>query len=93
MYWHDRSRRRAVVPRRHAGESKGSAPRGAVDALWGGRRANLMDNRASNRETHDGRIRYELVERIRQEIAAGTYETPEKLDRALECLLERLEEE
>jgi hypothetical protein len=52
-----------------------------------------MDNRAYNREPHDGRIRYELVERVRQEIAAGTYETAEKLDMALERLLERLEDE
>jgi hypothetical protein len=52
-----------------------------------------MDNRSYNREQHDPRIRYELVERVRREIAAGTYDTAEKLDLALERLLERLEEE
>jgi negative regulator of flagellin synthesis FlgM len=36
-------------------------------------------------------IRTELVERVRQEIAAGTYETPEKLEAALERLLDRLQ--
>jgi hypothetical protein len=32
-----------------------------------------------------------LVEQIRREIAAGTYETPEKLEVALERMLRRLE--
>ena len=32
-------------------------------------------------------IRTELVERVRQEIAAGTYDTPEKWEAALDCLL------
>ena len=32
-------------------------------------------------------IRRPLVERVRREIAAGTYETPEKLEAALERLL------
>ena len=32
-------------------------------------------------------------EMIRKEIAAGTYETPEKLEEALEHLMERLERE
>jgi hypothetical protein len=36
-------------------------------------------------------IRTELVERIRHEIAAGTYDTHEKWEAALDCLLERLE--
>ncbi len=37
-------------------------------------------------------IRHHLVERVRREIAEGTYETPEKLEAALEHLLRRLEE-
>lgn len=35
-------------------------------------------------------IRHEKVEAIRQQIAAGTYETPEKLERAVENLLGEL---
>jgi negative regulator of flagellin synthesis FlgM len=35
-------------------------------------------------------VRHELVNRIRSEIAAGTYETPEKLDAAIEQMLDRL---
>jgi hypothetical protein len=36
-------------------------------------------------------MRTELVERVRQEIAAGTYDTQEKWEAALECLLDRLD--
>jgi hypothetical protein len=38
-------------------------------------------------------VRTELVERVRREIAAGVYDTPEKMAIALERLLERLEDE
>lgn len=37
-------------------------------------------------------IRTDLVDRVRREIAAGVYETPEKWDIALDRLLRRLEE-
>jgi hypothetical protein len=37
-------------------------------------------------------IRADLVERVRREIAEGVYETPEKWQAALECLLDRLEQ-
>ena len=36
-------------------------------------------------------VRTELVERVRREIAAGTYETPEKFEVALARLLDKLE--
>ena len=36
-----------------------------------------------------GDIRIELVANIRRQIADGTYETPEKLDKALDRLLDR----
>ncbi|OAI48012.1 hypothetical protein AYO44_08120 [Planctomycetaceae bacterium SCGC AG-212-F19] len=39
----------------------------------------------------DPDIRWDLVERIRREIAEGTYETEEKLEKALSRLLEELE--
>jgi hypothetical protein len=38
-------------------------------------------------------IRTELVKRVRKEIAAGTYDTPEKWEAALDCLLDRLDRE
>jgi negative regulator of flagellin synthesis FlgM len=37
-------------------------------------------------------VRRDLVERLKLEIAAGTYETPEKIDRLAERLLGELEE-
>jgi Anti-sigma-28 factor, FlgM len=36
-------------------------------------------------------IRQELVERVRKEIAAGTYDTQEKWEAALDCLLGQLD--
>jgi hypothetical protein len=37
-------------------------------------------------------IRWELVDRVRREIADDTYETPEKWDLALDRLMDRLED-
>jgi hypothetical protein len=36
-------------------------------------------------------VRRHLVERVRAEIASGTYDTPEKLEAALDRLLERMD--
>ena len=36
-------------------------------------------------------IRWELVARVRREIAAGTYDTPEKLEAALRVYFNRLD--
>ncbi len=52
-----------------------------------------MDYRPYDPRPSEGRIRWELVQRIRSEIAAGTYETPEKLEKAVERMLERLQRE
>jgi negative regulator of flagellin synthesis FlgM len=45
---------------------------------------------AAVRASEGGEIRHELVSQIRNEIAAGRYETPEKLDIALERLLDEI---
>jgi hypothetical protein len=50
----------------------------------------------TNQDSHGAEepgIRKELVERIRREIAAGTYDTPEKWQAALDKLAARLHEE
>jgi hypothetical protein len=44
-------------------------------------------------ESKEPLFRAALVERIRREIAAGTYETPEKWEAALDRLSQRLEAE
>jgi hypothetical protein len=56
-----------------------SAPAGGMPATDG----NVMDND----------IRPDLVRRVRAEIAAGTYDTPEKWDLALSRFLDRLSQE
>ena len=43
---------------------------------------------AAMQQAETGGFRAELVNRVRNEIAAGTYETPEKIDAALERLLD-----
>ena len=58
-----------------------------------GRRMYFMDHRSYDSEQREPRIRWELVQRIRKELAAGTYETPEKLEKAMERLLERLQQD
>jgi hypothetical protein len=40
----------------------------------------------------DPEVRADLVQRIRSEIASGTYDTPEKWEKALDRLVERLHE-
>jgi negative regulator of flagellin synthesis FlgM len=40
--------------------------------------------------SEEGGIRADLVARVRQEIASGTYETPDKLDMALDRLLDQI---
>ena len=49
--------------------------------------------RKKRRSADDPPIRTELVERVRREIAAGTYDTDEKWEAALDRLLDRLERE
>jgi hypothetical protein len=47
---------------------------------------------AERRPPPDAPIRTDLVERIRKEIAEGSYDTPQKFEAALDRLLDRLEE-
>ncbi|MFN4260371.1 MAG: flagellar biosynthesis anti-sigma factor FlgM [Gemmataceae bacterium] len=44
-------------------------------------------------DLEDPDIRADLVRRVRQEIAEGTYDTPDKWDKALDRLFEDLDEE
>ena len=44
-------------------------------------------NQTAETTASGGEIRFDLVNRLRMEIAAGTYETPEKLDAALDKML------
>ena len=44
-------------------------------------------NQTTETSASNGEIRLDLVNRLRMEIATGTYETPEKLDTAFEKML------
>jgi len=48
----------------------------------------LSDVGKSNTETT--RVRFDLVNRVKAEIAAGTYDTPDKMDIALERMANRI---
>jgi hypothetical protein len=50
-------------------------------------------NAGKPRKKKESGIREELVARIRGEIAAGTYDTPEKWQAALDRLLDRLDDD
>jgi hypothetical protein len=52
-----------------------------------------MSNTENTPRKEEGPVRWELVRRVREEIAVGVYETPEKMDLALARLLERLDED
>jgi hypothetical protein len=52
-----------------------------------------MNNSDSEPQPEESPIRWDLVERVRREIAAGIYETPEKMDIALKRFQERMENE
>jgi hypothetical protein len=45
------------------------------------------------RSPAEAAIRHDLVARVRREIAAGTYDTPEKWEAALDRLCDRLHED
>jgi negative regulator of flagellin synthesis FlgM len=45
---------------------------------------------AAVQAAESGEVRQGLVDRIRSQIAAGTYETPHKLDLAVERLLDEI---
>jgi hypothetical protein len=57
------------------------------------REIRFMDHPPDDQLREQRPIRMELVERVREAIAQGNYETPEKWEIALSRLLERLQEE
>lgn len=65
-------------------ETSGEGPQVQVRTRGKRRQKNLIDQPG---------IRTELVQRVRREIAAGTYDRPEIWEKALDRLLDRLEGE
>lgn len=62
----------------------------AKDEVQISQAAQNMSDVSQTSETSNSGIRFDLVNRIRGEIAAGTYDTPEKLDSALEKMLAQI---
>jgi len=78
------------------GPSDFIGPQRGTPAWWHGGHDDAEANAAarpqgSEQAMNDRPIRHELVERVRREIAAGAYDTPEKWGAALDRLLDRLE--
>jgi hypothetical protein len=70
------------------GPTELSGPVRGTSAWWQGTATHIegLAEGASN-----DTVRMDLVERVRNEIAAGTYDSPEKWEAALDQLLKRLE--
>lgn len=62
------------------------------DPLRGAEDSPKQANRIEDPQT-DASVRQDLVERVRREIQAGTYDTPDKWQAALDRLLERLDQD
>ncbi len=68
----------------------GKAVAGPADQLDISPAAEAAIQAAETGAAESGEIRSDLVARVRGEIASGTYETPEKLDAALDRLLDEI---
>jgi negative regulator of flagellin synthesis FlgM len=70
---------------------RGQAADGAAKARAAGDSVTISPAaEAALNATETGVVRQDLVSRIRSEIAAGTYETPAKLDVALDRLIDEI---
>jgi len=70
---------------RAAGQRASQAPVSPADQL-----DISPEAQAAAQAAESGEVRADLVARVRTEIAAGTYETPEKLNAAFDRLLDEL---
>ena len=83
----------------HQGTKKMAGPVRGTRAWWQGlgrltapADVKPRSRRGAKKQTSDSGVRAELVARVRREIAAGTYDTPEKWDAALDKLLDHLQD-
>ncbi len=65
----------------------------AMSSLPECRESSTLEKAVERRPPPDAPIRTDLVQRVRKEIANGAYDTPEKWNKALDRLLDRLEGE
>jgi negative regulator of flagellin synthesis FlgM len=73
-------------------ESSSAAARYAAlqDDIQFSDEAMRLSNIANDKSTSSGNIRFDLVNRIKAEIAAGTYDTPDKMDIAVDRMIGQL---
>ena len=90
MYSHGPSCLEGPVSRLRKGWRR-AAPAGTIPST--DRENHSMNSNDDNLGREEHPIRWELVERVRREIAAGSYDTPEKMEIALERLLEQLDKD
>lgn len=69
---------------------RGSAAQGADGAAAASDQLDISAAADAAAAAAEGDVRSDLVARVRQEIAAGSYETPERLDGAIERLLDEI---
>ena len=93
MFRHGPSCLKGPVTRRRDWWTRTRRGRKSRQTLQHRREATDMNASPQEAQRQDAPIRKDLVERVRREIAAGTYETPEKWETALHRLLQQLEEE
>ncbi len=75
---------------RASGPQSGKSAAGPADQLDISQAAEAAVQASESGATEGGEIRAELVARVRSEIAAGAYETPDKLEAALDRLLDEI---
>lgn len=80
-------------PHRNTATKESAAPQTQTTAIQDEARFSdealrISDNQSI--ESSSSGVRFELVNRIKAEIAAGSYDTPDKMDIALDRLIERM---
>lgn len=91
MYWFGQSREKRSFELTGSHRFHSAGARRSRCVPLGARSNCTMDQRPFETEEREPCIRWELVQKVRREIAAGIYETPEKLEVALERLLDCLD--
>ena len=81
-------RTEAQKPAESAGSSRTNGPVDQLDLTTGAAAANRMSE--ANAIAGGGEIRIDRVAEIRRQIAEGTYETSERLDGAIDRMLDHL---
>ena len=50
----------------------------------------INDRNKTGKLNENRPVRHELIERVRAEIAAGTFETPDRIEATIDCILDEI---